>query len=112
MYTKLTLKKLTDNPKVGDKTPSHALIAANNDFTKKVKIGAMWLRQGEYGQYLSGQLNDEPRTWKDKDGNEHTDEAYVIISRKDYDDLLALKQPKVVLTEKEEGHANLDNIPF
>lgn len=104
MYTKLTLQKLSDAPVAGDTKPSHAVIASTSDYKNKVRVGAMWLKKGDYGNYLSGQLNEEPRTYKDKEGNEKTDEAYVIITKKEYLDLIALMRPTTKepeLSEKE-----------
>ena len=84
MYTKLSLKKLSDTPVPDDKMPSHALIAATDDYKTKVTVGKMWLKSGEYGNYLSGQLNAENRTYKKKDGTTGEELGYVIISLDEY----------------------------
>lgn len=93
MFTKLSLKKLVDQPVPGDKKPSHALVAADDGYQNKVVVGKMWMKSSQYGNFLSGGLNEETRTWTDKEGNQRTDEAYVIITRKEYDELIALKTP-------------------
>lgn len=86
IYTKLTLKKLGD-VKAGDKTPSHALVASDSTYQNKVTVGKMWLKVGEFGNYLSGELNASNRTYPKKDGTKGEEKAYVIITRDEYDQL-------------------------
>ena len=86
MYTKITLKKLRDDAKAGDKLPSHALIAATDDYKEKVTAGKLWMKTGDYGTYLAGQMSSE---YTNEAGA--TFDGYVILSTKEYKSLLANK---------------------
>jgi len=41
------------------KMPTHAVIASTPDFKNKVTVGALWLKEGEFGMFLSGELKNE-----------------------------------------------------
>jgi len=90
IYTKLSLKKLGD-VKPGDKMPAYSVIASDSTYQNKVEIGKMWLKVGEFGNYLSGQLNEGNRTYTKKDGTRGEEKGYVIITRDEYDQL---RQPQ------------------
>ena len=47
-----------DTPVVG-KMPSHAIIAATADYKEKATVGALWLKTGDYGNFLSGELKSK-----------------------------------------------------
>lgn len=89
IYTKLTLSKLGES-KAGDKTPSHAVIASDSNYQNKVTVGKMWLKVGEFGNYLSGQLNETNRTYAKKDGTQGLERGYVIITRDEYNNLMGI----------------------
>ena len=61
-----------DTPVVG-KMPTHRLIAATDDYKNKVSVGTLWLKSGDYGNYLSGEM----QTAQSKDGKVYP--AYVIV---------------------------------
>lgn len=103
MLTKITLKKLIDSPVAGDKMPSHAIIAADENYQHKTTVGKLWLKKGDMGNYLSGELSKPYQ----KEGGEMLD-GYVIITRKEYD---SLKNPSP--SQEDTGEAkNIDDIPF
>jgi hypothetical protein len=113
MYTKISLKKLTDKPAPGDKMPSHSIIAATDDYKEKVSVGKLWLKTGEWGNYLSGELNKENRTYQKKDGTQGEEKAYVIITLDEYKKLTS---PSVKVGGYEgkidDGTASVDEISF
>lgn len=86
IYTKISLKKLQDNPKPGDKMPSHALIAATDDYKEKATVGKLWMKTGDFGVFLSGETTKE---YTNEAGA--TFDGYVILSTKEYKQLLANK---------------------
>lgn len=47
-----------DTPVVG-KMPTHRLIAATDDYKNKATVGTLWLKSGDYGNYLSGEMQSE-----------------------------------------------------
>lgn len=93
IFTNISLKKLVDNPTVDSKQPSHAIIASTSDFKEKIIAGKLWMREGEWGKYLSGSLNKENRKFQKKDGTEGTELGYVIISRDEYNRLVSPSVP-------------------
>lgn len=44
-----------DTPIAGNQ-PTHAMIAATADFKDKKTVGKLWLKVGEFGNFLSGEL--------------------------------------------------------
>lgn len=90
MLTKITLNKLTDTPVPGDRTPSHSIVAADENYQNKVTVGKLWLKKGERGNYLSGELS---KPYTKEDGT--ILDGYVLISQKEYD---LLKTPSIVDT--------------
>jgi hypothetical protein len=113
IYTKLSLKKLTDKPVPGNKMPSHSIIAATDDYKEKVNVGKLWLKAGEWGYYLSGELNKENRTYQKKDGTQGEEFAYVIMTRDEYNKLVS---PSVKVGgyegEVATGEVPVADIPF
>ena len=103
MLTKITLNKLIDTPVPGDKMPSHAIVAADENYQNKVTVGKLWLKKGERGNYLSGELS---KPYKKEDGTEL--DGYVILTQKEYNELKGIK-PSTVDTG---AVANIDDIPF
>ena len=106
ILTKLSLQKISDTPELNGKMPSHHVIACDDKYQHKTRVGTMWLKSGNWGNYLSGELNKAPRTYKNKEGVDITEESYVIITRKEYDTL------KGAPSKEETGEANIDDIPF
>ena len=53
MLTKISLKKLTDTPEVDGKMPSHAIVASDDKYENKTQVGKLWLKSGQYGNFLS-----------------------------------------------------------
>lgn len=47
-----------DTPAIG-KMPSHSIIAATSDYKEKATVGALWLKTGDFGNFLSGELKGE-----------------------------------------------------
>lgn len=102
MLTKISLKKLIDSPKAGDKLPSHAIIASDDKYQNKTQIGKLWLKAGDYGPYLSGEL---AKDYTNDAGVKYN--GYVIITLKEY---AALKGTPEVKADT--GEVNIDDIPF
>lgn len=86
-YTNISIKKLVDTPVVGDKTPSHAIVASDDKYENKTTIGKLWMKEYDGSKYLSGSLNKTNRTYQKKDGTEGKELAYVIISLDEYNKL-------------------------
>lgn len=91
IFTNISLKKLVDTPVAGDKMPSHAIAASDDKYENKTTIGKMWLKEYDGQKYLSGGLNKENRKYQKKDGTEGLEKAYIIISKDEYESLLASK---------------------
>lgn len=91
ILTNISLKKLVDTPVAGDKMPSHAIVASDDKYENKTTVGKMWLKEYDGQKYLSGGLNKENRKYQKKDGTQGEEKAYVIISRDEYESLLASK---------------------
>lgn len=96
MLTKISLKKLTDTPEVGGKQPSHAIIASDEKYENKVQVGKLWLKAGQYGNFLSGQLDIE----RDFEGKHY--DGYVLLTLKEYNNLIASKSPTTQLPSTED----------
>jgi len=99
--TKITLNKLVDTPVAGDKMASHAIVASDENYQNKVIVGKLWLKKGERGNFLSGELS-KPFT---KDDGTVLD-GYVLLTQREYN---ALKggTPDVSM-----GEAKVDEIDF
>lgn len=111
IYTNISLKKLVDTPVAGDKIPSHAIVASDDKYENKTTIGKVWLKEYDGQKFLSGSLNKENRTYQKKDGTQGEEKAYIVISRDEYDELLASKrsvEPKGYTGEL----ADTSDIPF
>lgn len=91
IFTRLTLNKLTDNPEVNGKSPSHSIYASDSEFKNKTRVGAMWLKEATNGKFLSGELNKANRKYQKQDGTEVEEKAYVLITLDEYNELVASK---------------------
>lgn len=111
MLTKISLRKLTDNPEVNGKMPSHAIIASDSEYKNKTTVGKLWLKEGEMGKYLSGELNKENRKYQKKDGTEGEEKAYILITLDEYNKLNEVKLPDVKV-DIPDGSVDVDSIPF
>jgi len=100
MLTKISLKKLTDTPEVDGKIPSHAIIACDDKYENKTQVGKLWLKSGQYGNFLSGQLDKERTT----DAGV-TYQGYVLITEKEYNELKSNATGEVI-------PSGLNNINF
>ena len=58
------------------KQPTHSLVAATDDLKTKVYVGKFWMKESQYGAFLSGELATE-RTYEGK-----TFEGYSIVEDK------------------------------
>jgi len=91
-----------DTPIVG-KMPSHAIIAATSDYKEKATVGALWLKTGDFGNFLSGELKNEGM----KDDKKYP--GYSIVE----DSYLQLLQDKIknleALIPKSEFTKAIDN---
>lgn len=47
-----------DTPMVG-KMPTHAIVATTDDYKNKITVGKLWLKESEYGNFLSGEMSKE-----------------------------------------------------
>lgn len=86
--------------------PTHDLVASDEKYENKVNVGSMWTRVTQDNQkFLSGTLSKK----RTHDGVEYP--GYILISTKEYDELLAGKTPvaKVVVNN---GEATSDQDPF
>lgn len=91
--TNITLNKIVDTPQAGDKNPSHRLVASDEKYQNKTTVGAMWLKTGQNGNFLSGSFS---KTSTGTDGKEY--QGYVLVTEKEYAEYLDLKAgvtPKV-----------------
>lgn len=103
MLTKITLAKLVDTPIAGDKKPSHAIVASDSNYQNKTTIGKLWLKSGERGNFLSGQLDVE----REHEGKVY--DGYVIITQKEYN---KLKNPSVEVGGYTGEVADINEIDF
>lgn len=108
MLTKISLKKLSDNPQAGDKAPCHSIVACDDKYENKTTVGKLWLKKGDYGNYLSGQLDVD----RDYEGKHY--EGYVILSTKEYKELLSkVVEPRGYDGKIDTGEVkNINTIPF
>ena len=109
--TKISLKKLLDKPEAGSKQASHAIIASDEKFENKTQVGKLWLKTGQYGNFLSGGL-DNGRIYEGKEYD-----GYVIITEKEYNEYQTLKSsPSVKVGGYEgkidDGSASVEEISF
>lgn len=107
--TKITLNKLVDTPVVGDKKPSHNLVASDENYQNKTSVGSFWFKSGTNGNFLSGEMK-KPRV---HEGKEY--DGYVIITEKEWNEYQSLKNG--VATPVQVGGytgevANTADIPF
>jgi len=91
IFTNISLSKLVDTPVVGDKMPSHAIVASDDKYENKTTVGKLWMKEYNGTKYLSGGLNKENRKYQKKDGTQGEEKEYVVISRDDYNELVASK---------------------
>lgn len=122
-YKNFSIFKYPDaNPESNPKAPSHYMIATDEKFSGKVEVGALWVKEGNYGKFLSGLMGKE---WKgkDKDGKDMEKFAYVIVKENDLMELIAqangkgkdnfdLPEAKGTWNPSEEKDINLEDIPF
>lgn len=47
-----------DTPTVG-KQPTHAIVATTDDYKEKITVGKLWLKESQYGNFLSGEMSKE-----------------------------------------------------
>lgn len=47
-----------DTPMVG-KQPTHAIVATTDDYKDKITVGKLWLKESQYGNFLSGEMSKE-----------------------------------------------------
>lgn len=73
------------------KQPTHSLVAATDDLKTKVYVGKFWMKESQYGAFLSGELATE-RTYEGK-----VFEGYSIIEDRH---LMALNMEIQALKEK------------
>lgn len=73
------------------KQPTHSLVAASDDFKEKVYVGKFWLKDSQYGPFLSGNMATE-REYEGK-----TFHGYSIIEDRH---LMALNMEIKALKEK------------
>ncbi len=83
--TKITLNKLVDTPVVGDKKPSHNLVASDEKYENKTSVGSFWFKSGANGNFLSGEMK-KARSFEGKEYD-----GYVIITEKEWDEYQSLK---------------------
>lgn len=81
MLNKISIQKVQDTPEVGSKKPTHNLVASNDKYENKTIIGKLWVKEGQYGKFLSGELS-KARTYEGKEYD-----GYVILTQKEYDSL-------------------------
>lgn len=105
MYTKITLNKLTDAPVPGDKKPSHNLVASDNNFQNKAIVGSLWLKQGQNGNFLSGEMKKN----KTYEGKEY--DGYVIITEKEWNEYQTLKSSPSVKVGGYTGEVATGEVP-
>lgn len=79
IYKNISISKLTDQPTVDSKTPTHSINISDEKYQNKNKAGSLWTREGQYGKFLSGTLQ-VAGSYKDKEGNIKLREGYSIIS--------------------------------
>lgn len=91
IFTNISLKKLVDTPVAGDKMPSHAIVASDDKYENKTTVGKMWLKEYDGQKYLSGGLNKENKKYPKKDGSHGEERAYILITRDEYEELIASK---------------------
>lgn len=91
--TKITLNKLVDTPIVGDKKPSHNLVASDENYGNKTSVGSFWFKSGTNGNFLSGELK-KPRV---HEGKEY--DGYVIITEKEWNEYQSLKGGNTLAVE-------------
>lgn len=107
--TKLSIQKIQDSGEVNGKMPSHRLVASDENYGNKTVIGSLWTKDGQYGKFLSGELQKE-RTGQDG----KVFDGYIILSTKEYKELLSkVVEPRGYDGKIDTGEAkDIDSIPF
>lgn len=105
--TKITLNKVVDTPVAGDKKPCHIIVASDDGYQNKTTVGSLWLKSGQMGNFLSGELKrNRVIDGKDYDG-------YVIITEKEWDEYQNLKKNVTVTPSGYNGEvADTSSIDF
>lgn len=112
IFTNISLKKLVDTPVVGDKMPSHAIVASDEKYEHKTTVGKCWLKEYDGSKYLSGSLNKANRKYQKKDGTEGEELAYVIISLDEYNKLMSPSVQPAGYQGDLNGEVDASDIPF
>lgn len=101
MYKKIVISKISDHNGT-EKTPTHAL-RVQVEGSKPITVGKLWTRTGEYGKFLSGQMQDEFK------GEKGTFPGFVIVE----ENYIKKLQEKIKELEasipKDEFQKTLDN---
>ncbi len=107
----IQIKKIADH---GGKlkTPTHLLEVKNEGQEKAFTVGSFWSKEGQYGKYLAGTMKDD---YIDKEGKQYS--GYVVITKKEYSDLLlAQKQLQGLKPVEPKGWdgtiTNVEDLPF
>ena len=79
IYKNISISKLQDTAEVNSKLPTHTLNISDEKFQNKNKAGSLWTKEGQYGKFLSGTLQNAG-SYKDKEGNNKERTGYSIIS--------------------------------
>jgi len=102
MWKNITISKIKDVK--SEKSPTHELVVTDEDFKNKKTVGKLWTREGQFGKFLSGKMNDKYSLMKD-DGKNIELDGYVIISETELEKLKA-PQP----TEVNDNKAYLESV--
>jgi len=95
-YKNITISKISDHGGE-EKTPTHAIVATNDQYQQKKTVGKLWTRKGEMGKFLSGTMSSEyksPADGKVFDG-------YVVVSETELNELIEKASRAPVLTKEE-----------
>lgn len=87
-----------------EKLPTHTISAKIGD--NYAQIGSGWTKVGQKGNFLSCQLNTENRSYTTKDGTTVNLEAYVMITKEEFEFLKNCEKRVEMLTSPTDGFLN------
>lgn len=87
---------------VGENMPTHTLSAKIGD--NYAQIGSGWTKTSSRGNFLSCQLNPENKSFTTKEGETVNLEAWVMITKEEYNFLKNCEKRVGMLTSPTDGH--------
>lgn len=115
-YKHFNVFKLNDDSNANPKMPSHRIACRLVEGGKGETIGKCWTKDGKYGKYLSGSLND---VYIDHSDSSKSREAFCVVKESDLDYLESMvstgvaNKPSTKTSPGVSGEViDLNDVPF